>query len=295
ALPFHGSSMEIIGQQLGATPAPLRSLIPTISPAVEQVVLTALAKDPHARFQSIKTFANELSRASQEQEAQTTFSYTATTVVEPRPKAHPKAIHAPFQPDLGEVIQRPVAVPDPVLPTTLPNAQTSRSASAPTQAQVHTSEKARPTPYLQPAAPYVPLAEQALPRIGWTVFWPGLALGIVLLVIHSPIFFAPFPVPYIASILLYPLLSFIGGWWVTQRTGVLRASIFAALWPVFWVLCGYIFYSALFSLDYAVTLPTLMVNILIGIAVSTLGGAIGIRIHRSRQSIHPPAGGSISR
>ena len=294
ALPFHGSSMEIIGQQLGATPAPLRSLVPTISPAVEQVVLTALAKDPHARFQSIRMFASELSQASQEQDSQTTFSYSATTVVEPR-QTPPKVIHPPFQSDLREVVQRPVAVPDLALSTTLPDAQTPRSASALTQAQVHTTERVQPTPYLQPAAPYVPLAEQALPRIGWTVFWLGLVLGIVLFVIGSLPFFAPFPVLYIISVLLYPLLSFIGGWWVTQRAGVFKASIFAALWPIFWVLCGYVFYSTFFSRDYAVILPTVMGNILIGIAVSMLGGAIGFRIHRSRQSIHPPAGGSISR
>lgn len=44
--PFRGSAIEIVTQHLAIPPTPLREKVPTISCHVEQVVLTALAKDP---------------------------------------------------------------------------------------------------------------------------------------------------------------------------------------------------------------------------------------------------------
>jgi serine/threonine protein kinase len=51
-LPFSGSFSEIASQHLFMQPAPLSEQLPGISPAVEQVVLKALAKDPAQRFRS---------------------------------------------------------------------------------------------------------------------------------------------------------------------------------------------------------------------------------------------------
>src|SRR5437764_804418 len=48
--PFHGSFTELCAQHMFAPPPPLRQHVPTLSPDVEQVVQTALAKDPKARF-----------------------------------------------------------------------------------------------------------------------------------------------------------------------------------------------------------------------------------------------------
>jgi serine/threonine protein kinase len=50
ACPFRGSFTEIASQHLFVPPPPLREKVPGLSPAVEQVVLTALAKDPHQRL-----------------------------------------------------------------------------------------------------------------------------------------------------------------------------------------------------------------------------------------------------
>jgi WD40 repeat protein len=63
--PFQGSFTEIAVQHAVANPPPLREKIPTISPDVERVVLTALAKDPLQRFATIQAFANALEQASQ--------------------------------------------------------------------------------------------------------------------------------------------------------------------------------------------------------------------------------------
>src|SRR6202011_2285948 len=58
--PFHGSFTEIAIKHSVVPPPPLREKLPTISPDIEQVVLTALAKDPKERFGSVQAFANAL-------------------------------------------------------------------------------------------------------------------------------------------------------------------------------------------------------------------------------------------
>jgi serine/threonine protein kinase len=61
--PFHGSFTEMCTQHMFAPPLPLRERVPTLPPAVEQVVLTALQKDPHRRFARVQAFAHALSAA----------------------------------------------------------------------------------------------------------------------------------------------------------------------------------------------------------------------------------------
>lgn len=178
--------------------------------------------------------------------------------------------------------------------TTHPDVQTPRPAPISAQKQVNVTERAQPTPYLQPVVPYIPPAEQAPPRVGWTVFWLGLVLGIVLFVINGLLLFAPYSF-VLVGVVVYFLLSFISGWWITQRTGVFRASISTALWLVFWALCGSIIFTLLIGSGHPSIFLSLAGVMLIGIVVSMLGGVVGTIIYRSRQKIHPPAGGSITR
>jgi serine/threonine protein kinase len=63
--PFDGSLTEIISQQLAVSPLPLSGKMPTVAPAVEQVVMMALEKDPDKRFGSVREFALALEQASQ--------------------------------------------------------------------------------------------------------------------------------------------------------------------------------------------------------------------------------------
>jgi serine/threonine protein kinase len=65
ARPFEGSYTEIFAKHLMTPPPPLHLKVPTLLPDVEQVVLTALAKDPHQRFATILAFATALEQASQ--------------------------------------------------------------------------------------------------------------------------------------------------------------------------------------------------------------------------------------
>ncbi|HVB21122.1 MAG TPA: protein kinase [Ktedonobacteraceae bacterium] len=62
--PFTGSLIEVSTQHHMRPPPPLREKVPTISPAVEQVILTALAKKPEHRFHTVQEFAAALAQAA---------------------------------------------------------------------------------------------------------------------------------------------------------------------------------------------------------------------------------------
>lgn len=65
--PFQGDHpFNIVFQHLQTPPPPLHARVPSLAPAIEQVVLKALAKDPQDRFPSARAFADALSEASQE-------------------------------------------------------------------------------------------------------------------------------------------------------------------------------------------------------------------------------------
>lgn len=62
--PYEGTQMEILTQLFSAQPPPpLCKTIPALSPAIEQVVVKALAKDPHQRFPGMLDFAQAFERA----------------------------------------------------------------------------------------------------------------------------------------------------------------------------------------------------------------------------------------
>jgi eukaryotic-like serine/threonine-protein kinase len=65
--PFHGTFTEVFSQHLHVPPPSLRQKVPAISSEVEEVVMTALAKDPEKRFASVQAFANALEQASRQQ------------------------------------------------------------------------------------------------------------------------------------------------------------------------------------------------------------------------------------
>ena len=62
-LPFRGSYIEVVTQQVNAPPPPLREKAASLSSHVEQVVMMALAKDPQRRFGSVQAFATALEQA----------------------------------------------------------------------------------------------------------------------------------------------------------------------------------------------------------------------------------------
>lgn len=64
-LPFRGTWAEIVAQQRNVPPPPLRDKAPPLPDRVEQVVLTALAKDPASRFPNVQTFAERFQQVCQ--------------------------------------------------------------------------------------------------------------------------------------------------------------------------------------------------------------------------------------
>lgn len=62
--PFRGNELSIVHQQLYSSPPVLREQVPSIPPAVENVLFKALAKDPRQRFSNIGAFASALELAS---------------------------------------------------------------------------------------------------------------------------------------------------------------------------------------------------------------------------------------
>ena len=63
--PFEGEWYNLYHQHLNVSPQPLRERVPGLSPNVEQVVMKALAKNPHLRFDAVQAFATALEQASQ--------------------------------------------------------------------------------------------------------------------------------------------------------------------------------------------------------------------------------------
>jgi serine/threonine protein kinase len=57
---FQGSFTEVCTQHMFAPPKSLCNRVPYISPAIEQVVMTALAKEPSQRFSTVQAFATAL-------------------------------------------------------------------------------------------------------------------------------------------------------------------------------------------------------------------------------------------
>jgi len=64
--PFRGPFLEVAVQHVSAPPPSLLEQVPDLSPAIEEAVLRALAKEPERRFPCVQDFATALAHASQE-------------------------------------------------------------------------------------------------------------------------------------------------------------------------------------------------------------------------------------
>ncbi len=63
--PFQGSAVEVVAQHMTAPLSPLAGRIPGIPPAIENVIFTALAKDPDKRFADMQAFMQAFELAFQ--------------------------------------------------------------------------------------------------------------------------------------------------------------------------------------------------------------------------------------
>ncbi len=76
--PFQGTFTEIAVQHTIKPPPSLRQYLPTIPSEIEQVVMTALQKDPQQRFPTVRAFAQALEQASLQQNTSVAVSMLQT-------------------------------------------------------------------------------------------------------------------------------------------------------------------------------------------------------------------------
>jgi ABC-type transport system substrate-binding protein/serine/threonine protein kinase len=195
--PFEGSVSELIAQQLSMPPLPLRERMPAIPAEVEQVVLRALAKDPKARYASVKDFANALEQASQRALAPTGQLGSSQSALSPAAEAgYERVAVAPDQPvlptettpsvDLPVGALEPTVYPDSAPPPGLdtPPSETPQSGQvlAPTAAVV--SPPLEPTMPVQQKARRLPRTRAALLIGLLVVVIAGGVLGSISLLAH---------------------------------------------------------------------------------------------------------------
>jgi|GEM_PF-639674 len=86
--PFQGTFFEIASQHMLTAPLSLREKVPSLSPEIENVVMTALAKDPDQRFPTVRDFAIALERAC----------LTAKSIRLDEPLVPPPFLSEPYRP-----------------------------------------------------------------------------------------------------------------------------------------------------------------------------------------------------
>ncbi len=190
--PFEGSVSELIAQHLGMPPLPLRERVSAIPPEVEQVVLHALAKDPKARFASVKDFAEALERASQRALAHTAPLASGQPAIGPAAATSYETVAvAPNQPllptettpsaDLSVGDLESTVYPGASAPNGLDIPQSGAASETPQQGQFVAPTAAVVSPPLEPTMPVKQKARR-LPRMS-----AALLIGLVVVIIAGGI------------------------------------------------------------------------------------------------------------
>jgi peptide/nickel transport system substrate-binding protein len=181
--PFEGSVSELIAQHLSVPPLPLHERVPAIPPAVEQVVLRALAKDPKARFPSVQDFASALEQASQL--ALSPTGHLASEQQAPNQVAatgYDTVAVAAGQPELPTESTPSAELPVGALePTVYPDSSAQNGLDTPQKGQIVAPTTAVVSPPLAPARP-VKRKARRLPRTS-----AALLIGLVVVIIAGGI------------------------------------------------------------------------------------------------------------
>jgi tRNA A-37 threonylcarbamoyl transferase component Bud32 len=96
ALPFRGNTAEVLSAHLLRAPAPLRERRPEIPPALEEVILRTLAKNPEDRFPSARALGLAFESACGEgAPGGSTLLLAAVPAPSPRPGTEPGLVASP--------------------------------------------------------------------------------------------------------------------------------------------------------------------------------------------------------
>jgi serine/threonine protein kinase len=223
--PFRGSFTELCTQHIFTTPPPLCEKAAEVSPYVEQVVMTALAKEPKQRFTNIQEFAHALEQASRAQ-------HLPPTILSSGPLSSP--FTAPVQSaDLRSHSSAPLAQPveSPLMQTSPPR---NISLASP-------HSRVLREPLAQALAPTINIWRIGISQIGTTALGIVLLTGVfallgsynshefdmiilflLALIKVLPLFFGAIAGPWVGLLLLtggigsFAFVSLLFGWWYSD-------------------------------------------------------------------------------
>ena len=155
--PFRGSFTEIAVKHSVTPPAPLIPHLPSLPPAVEKVILTALAKKSEERFGSVRAFVTALELASQDAQTQPPkpsgpISIQTVSSRLPSPISHAELPSLPPSPP-----------PDTNIPAQPQTVSSLLPAQHQTQLAVAPTSSTLPTPNTHISIPMTPTPPLALP------------------------------------------------------------------------------------------------------------------------------------
>ncbi len=126
--PFHGNPSQVMYQHLMTHPQPPSAFNPQLSPAVDAVLMRALAKDPAERYPSVSDFARALQQALLPEFSQSAYrGYGAS----PSSPAYPSS---PTLSQFPRTSYTTVRMPDPALPPTMHSQDPSLPVNRPVTA-----------------------------------------------------------------------------------------------------------------------------------------------------------------
>jgi serine/threonine protein kinase len=248
-LPFQGSASEIIAKHLSMPPVSLLTKASDLSPKVEQVLFTALAKDFKDRFGSIQDFANALEQASRHSSSQV----------------------LPLVRSQDDMLRPRAASPE--LSVTAPAIHDTVSAGG---------KMLYPTyPAMQPelSAPGQPPGERQ--RIA---FIQGLIFGIILFASCAILVTVAKLLPYTISNTLEPYTSstfiaisilcyFFSSMRAARRTMSVRIGLITSLWATLSLFSAFAVISSIVN-----NYNGIFHNILFAAIISLMGGVVGLGI-----------------
>ncbi|HLJ32805.1 MAG TPA: serine/threonine-protein kinase, partial [Ktedonobacteraceae bacterium] len=171
--PFHGSFIEITAQHIHAAPPLLSQRLPGFPPAIEQVVMKSLAKDPQWRFPTTVDFATALEQAW-------LYPNKVINPSTPLPVQGPARATMPPPSPLPQRSTQPQQ--QPVMPqrSTQPQQQpvAPQRSTQPQQPVAPQPVAPQPVPVIAPPNPNLPVsAVPALPRPSTAhISWPTFSL-----------------------------------------------------------------------------------------------------------------------
>lgn len=195
--PFTGDQiLQLMYQHLQTIPEPPSRWRPNLSPALDAVILRALAKKPMERFPSVKEFASALHQALKKQQTARTDQRQGSATIESRPTGEIYSTSAPTVPPRAYIPQstlplqdRPDAQSPLVLPTNKAFSTPVAPAYTPARSGTTPIQQTVPIPVSSPQSwepvasqfsPTQPVRPLKAPSHGKAAFFIGLLLFIVL-------------------------------------------------------------------------------------------------------------------